>query len=118
MKHETLADFSTNEIEVAIRDNNLIKLRLISISISLFSADLIRAEQICLTLSTHADPTVRGNAILGFGHLARRFGKLPQERILAVIENALMDENSFVRGQADAAADDVEFFLEWKVARE
>lgn len=117
MKYESTPNFSINEAATAIRTDDLTQLRLIPISISMHSSDLIEAEQICLTLSTHADPTVRGNAILGFGHLARRFGKLTHEHILSVIENALTSENNFVRSQAEATADDVEHFLKWTVQR-
>ncbi len=34
-----------------------------------------------------------------------------------VIEAALNDRSDYLRGQADAAADDVEFFLKWEVDR-
>jgi hypothetical protein len=118
MKYEAITDFSKDEMDSALEKGNLELLRLIPISVSLNSNELESAEQICLILSAHKDFTVRGNAILGFGHLARRFGKLTNENILTVIQNALMDENGYVCGQAEAAADDVEHFLKWKVSRE
>jgi hypothetical protein len=34
-----------------------------------------------------------------------------------VIEAALKDEDAYVRGHANDAADEVEFFLKWKVER-
>jgi hypothetical protein len=58
---------------------------------------------------------VRGNAVLGFGHLARRFRRLDEGVVRPIIENALLDADPYVRGQADAAADDVAHFLGWKV---
>lgn len=92
------------------------KLYMVPIAVSLHEPDSLLAERVCLTLSTHADWNVRGNAILGFGHLARRFGKLNfGETIRQLVEDALRDANDYVRGQANAAAGDIEFFLKWQL---
>lgn len=54
----------------------------------------------------------RGNALLGFGHLAQRFRAIPSTALVAAAINAgLADTDAFVRGQADAAADDYEQFI-------
>ena len=34
------------------------------------------AQACCVQLARHRNATVRGNAVNGFGHLARRFGRL------------------------------------------
>ena len=73
------------------------------------------AEAICLRLAAHPDPQVRGNAVLGLGHLARVVGRLNLAVALPVLRAALFDPDAWVRGQADAAADDVEHFLKTKV---
>jgi hypothetical protein len=72
-------------------------------------------DDICLQLSHHADSTVRGNAVLGFGHLARRFGAM-DPRACPVVEKALLDDDRYVRGQAVAVADDLRQFLGWSFA--
>jgi hypothetical protein len=35
----------------------------------------------------------------------------------SVIEDGLRDNDAYVRGHADSAADDVEMFLRWKIPR-
>lgn len=73
------------------------------------------AEMICRQLAAHADPNVRGNALLGFGHLARTSGIIWKPKdVRALVEAGLADPNDYVRGQADADDDDLHHFLEWK----
>lgn len=76
------------------------------------------AEKICRELATHADSNVRGNAILGFGHLARTAGIIwkPKE-VRALVEAGFADPSEYVRGQSEAAADDLRHFLKWKLKR-
>lgn len=85
------------------------------VSLALVDADRDYVETACVELSTHHDELVRGNAILGLGHLARRFGELSTE-CLAIIERGLLDPSRHVRGQAHAAAEDVVTLLGWFVA--
>jgi hypothetical protein len=55
---------------------------------------------------------VRGNALLGFGHLARRFHTIPNRAsVAAAITAGLADADASVRGQAEAAADDFRQFI-------
>jgi hypothetical protein len=76
------------------------------------------AEMICRQLARHADPNVRGNALLGFGHLARTAGIFwkPKE-VRALVEAGLADPDDYVRGQSNAAADDLRHFLKWKLKK-
>jgi hypothetical protein len=72
----------------------------------LYNNDRVFLDALCLALAGHRDEYVRGNAILGFGHIARRFGRVPHQAI-GLIEKALLDESIHVKGQAWAAASDV-----------
>ena len=76
------------------------------------------ADKICRELALHPNFNVRGNAILGFGHLARTAGIIwkPKE-VRALVEAGLADPDEYVRGQAEAAADDLHFFLKWKLEK-
>ncbi|KAB2909368.1 MAG: hypothetical protein F9K40_03865 [Kofleriaceae bacterium] len=85
------------------------------ISLALTDADRAYVESACIDLSQHRDEFVRGNAILAFGHLARRFGELSRG-CAQLIERGLTDPSAHVRAQAWAAADDVQFFLKWSIA--
>ena len=75
------------------------------------------AEHICLGLVGHVDETVRGNAILGLGHIARTCRRLDVARVAPKIRAALADPSEYVRGQAEAAAGDLEVFLGMDVRR-
>lgn len=63
------------------------------------------------------DENARGNAILGLGlgHLSRTEGLSDRSSCIAVIRAGLQDESEFVRGQTNAAADDVEQFQCWAI---
>lgn len=85
-------------------------LRPMIIAMALEEEDLQFAQRMCVELSRHADEIIRGNAILGFGHLARLFGEL-HDRSIDVVRAGLQDKSNYVRGQAHAAASDLKHFL-------
>ena len=72
------------------------------------------AESICVELARHDHPGIRGNAILGLGHIARLHGRLTEQLVKPVIETALGDSDEYAKSNAVSAADDVEFFLKWR----
>ena len=117
MKYEVIAQRSRAEVESAISINDPEELLHAVLSAALYAEDREWAEGVCLGLSNHEHFNVRGNAILGLGHIARIHGDLNELRAKPVIEAALKDENDYVRGHANVAADDVEFFLKWKIER-
>jgi hypothetical protein len=117
MRYEAIEPRSREEIEVAISRNNSDELSNAVVSAALYSNDPEWAEEVCLRLAGHDHPNVRGNAVLGFGHIARIHRRLDESKVKPLIESALRDKSDYVRGQADAAADDVEQFLKWKVGR-
>lgn len=76
------------------------------------------AERVCRRLARHPDPTVRGNALLGFGHLARTVGVMERpEEVRALVCAGLADASDYVRGQAEAATMDLRHFLKWRIRR-
>ena len=115
MQYEIIEPLSKDEIESAISRNDPDELLYAVLSAALHSDDATWAEEICLRLAKHEHFNVRGNAILGFGHIARIHQQLNEVRVKPLIEAALRDESDYVRGQADGAADDVEFFLKWEI---
>jgi hypothetical protein len=117
MKYEPISDLSPGEIEDVIAHDDLERLPIAVLSASLHSADPEWAERICLRLARHEDPRVRGNAILGFGHIARLHGRLTEQVVKPIIEAALNESDEYVRGHADSAADDAELFLKWRCRR-
>lgn len=81
------------------------------IAAALYEDNFDTAYDACVKLGSHPDEVVRGNAILGFGHLARLFGRLGDEAP-SIVKRGLVDDSSYVRGQAHAAAGDLQHFLD------
>ena len=117
MKYDPIELQGKEEIEAAISRDNADELLQAVLSAALYSEDGPWAEEICVRLSGHKHFNVRGNAILGLGHIARIHRKLNEVKVKPLIQAGLSDESDYVRKQADAAADDVELFLKWKLDR-
>ncbi len=103
------------DAEAALERGDPDELLHVAIGVGLYAEDLLWAEAFCLRLAKHPHFNVRGNAILSFGHLARRFGTLSQPESIGVVRSGLADADGYVRGQAAAAADDIEWFAKLKV---
>jgi hypothetical protein len=117
MRYEAIPVFEEGDVEKFLGQDDLDKLRLVALSLALNSGNPEQAEGICLRLANHKDSNVRGNAILGLGHIARIHGTLMEDSARPLVEAALKDTDEWVRGQAEAAADDIEHFLKWKLKR-
>lgn len=91
------------EIEAAMARGDPEELVGVVIDLAFAAEDQGWAEDCCLRLAVHADATVRGNAVIGFVHLAQRFEEIDEERVRPAIEAALGDDKQYVREQAEAA---------------
>lgn len=114
MKYEAIEIYTQTEIDKAVKDNDSEKLLLMVISVALYSDDYEYAENFCIQFSNHKHFNVRGNAILGFGHIARIHRKLNEKKVKPIIKKALKDESEYVRNQAEGVVDDTKHFLKWK----
>lgn len=83
------------------------------VSLALYDSDQAFCEQKFFELAKHDNEYVRGNAILGFGHLARRFGECSPE-VRELVITASRDKSDYVKGQSTSAIDDLTFFLGWQ----
>ena len=101
------------DVEAVIARNDPDELLYVPIAIGMNAHAVSRpwAENICFSLSKHPDFNVRGNAILGLGHIARTCGDLDCEKALPIISAALSDEHQYVRGHANDASMDLEMYL-------
>jgi hypothetical protein len=115
LKYEAIPRMSVQEIEAALVRDRPEELLIAVLAAALYSDDPAWAEGICKRLARHQHFAVRGNAILGFGHLARIHRRLDKEAVLPIIRNGLCDPHEYVRGHSDSAADDVEQYLGWHV---
>ena len=105
------------EVLQIISWNDLNRLYLVPIALGLYSEDLHWAIGKCIDLAVHPDPTVRGNALLSFGHFARRFQTAHRALVEPLIQKGLLDPDPYVRGHAEDAAADIDQFCTWKVSR-
>jgi len=115
MKYETIEQCTLSAAESLLSSGDFNSLAKQIVSISLYEEDLVAAQNICSRVAELSHSAARGNAILGFGHLARRSAFLDKNLVSPLIINALNDTDSYVRSQADAAADDIEQFLGWRL---
>jgi hypothetical protein len=101
------------DVEAVIARGNPDELLYVPIVVGMNAVDFDRewAEGICIALASHANFNVRGNAILGFGHIARTCRYLNAEQIVPIISNALSDPSEYVRDHADNAACDLQVYL-------
>jgi len=117
MQYEDIPKLSHAEVEEALRSDSE-DLSVAVLSAGLFSDDREWGESVCIRAASHGEPKVKGNAILGFGHLARRFGDLVQPKLVTeIIETALNDSSDYVRAQTQSAADDIESFTVYRIHR-
>ncbi len=78
--YEQIRDYSCDEVKTAIQKDDWRELSKVVIGVSMYASDLHYAEGLCVRMAAHENFNVRGNAVLGFGHLARRFKQLlPQQ---------------------------------------
>ncbi len=94
---------SREQAQEALVRNDCDALARVVIAVSLHDPDERFAEELRIRLSGHEHEMVRGNSVLGLGHVARRFGTLDTLRSKPIIEAALKDQSEYVRGQAWAA---------------
>lgn len=115
MRYEELAVGELSEFRDALSRGDTEAAAKLIVGLALHIPDLKNGIEACTEGARAENEVVRGNAILGFGHLARRFRQLDRARIEPLIFAGLMDKSDYVRGQAQAAVDDIEFFLGWKL---
>jgi hypothetical protein len=113
LQYKEIGPLSQEEVAEALQRNDPDVLCRAVLAVALHDQDFERAQALCVELSRHPHFNVRGNAVLGFGHLARIHRQLDREVVQPIIVTALFDSDVFVRGQAHCAYDDTAFFLQW-----
>ena len=113
--YQSIPALSRPEVEAALeRDEPAELLR--AVLAAALHGEPVWAAGICARLARHPHVNVRGNALLGFGHLARLHGDpaIDRSTVEPLVEAGLRDPEAYVRGQADAAIGDLEHFLGWR----
>jgi hypothetical protein len=101
------------DVEAVLRRGDPTELLYAPIVVSMDPPDCRWAQDVCVRLARHPDPTVRGNAILGFGHLARTCRHLDESIVRPLVEAALRDDERHVFGHATDTAADLTHYLGW-----
>lgn len=104
-------------VEEALERDDPVELADLALEIGLDGEPREWAQSCCVQLARHRSASVRGNAIAGFAHLARRFGRLDPGRVRRLVEIALYDPSEAVRVRAADAVDDLLTFLGWEFER-
>lgn len=109
--------WTEDDVEIVIARGDPEELLYVPIVVGMNSDDCEPgwAEKICLQLASHPHFNVRGNAVLGLGHIARTCRALNLELAVPVIAVALHDPHDFVRGHAFTAAENLNTYLGVKV---
>lgn len=104
--------WTEQDVEAVIARGLPDELLYVPIVISMDPPDFEWAQAICISLASHPHFNVRGNAILGFGHLARTCRRIDAATVVPLVAAALHDESAYVRGHADDAAGDLLHYLD------
>ena len=104
-----LETYEHGDVEHALGRDDPAELQQVVVTVAMEDGDYTYAEQLCIRLARHADATVRGNALLGLGHIARRFGHVSVDG-RALVKAGILDQDPHIRLQAESAEDDIETF--------
>jgi hypothetical protein len=113
LKYEEPAEWSRAKVQRALEGDDPEALLRAVIAVSMHEDDWRYAQDLCVRLARHPHFNVRGNAVLGFGHIARIHRRLDRAIVFPIISAALCDQNDYIRGQAHSAKDDTGHFLRW-----
>lgn len=102
-----------NEIEAVVVEDDPDELLGATIEIAMAAQDFAWATEVLILLAEHPNTDVRGNALIGFAHLAERFGALDRAAVEPVLREGLLDSKAHVRDQAQAALDELAESLGW-----
>ena len=111
MTYEDIGRLTPAEVRARLERGEARYLVQVPLAAALHWDDAEEAQKVCFELAGHLDETVRGNAVLALGHIARIHGRLDRQRAAAVLRRARSDLSAYVRGQAEAAGDDIAHFL-------
>ena len=114
-RFESIPEWTKAEVEAAISRNEPEELLYAVLAAALYAEDAAWAEDVCYCLASHAHFNVRGNALLGFAHIARIHRSLDRPRVQPLLEAGMRDRHEYVRGQAYGAVDEIQHFLGWRI---
>jgi len=112
-EYREIGPWKHEDVEQAMRADDIEALLVAVLGVSMHVDDWSYAQDLCVRLSSHPHFNVRGNAVLGFAHIARVHRRLDRAVVQPIIQRALHDADDYVRGHADSAVDDTVIYLKW-----
>lgn len=106
-------DWTEADVNEVVQKGNVEELLYVPVIVGM-NADVCDrewAENICYKLAVYPDDTVRGNAALGLGHIARTCQEINLDIAIPLIRKLLSDRNQYVRSQAATVVDDFRIYL-------
>lgn len=108
-------EHSDSDVYEAIKTNNEEVLKLLPIKLGFNHGNWKFVQDICVLLSEHSHPDIRGNSLNALGYVAMNHKKLEMNIVKPVLLRGLDDENEWVRGKAQDAIDDINLYMKWKI---
>lgn len=102
-----VADDFREQVEAVLAGEDVDDLLGVVIDLSLAAEDRVWAQECLLELAIHEHTDVRGNALMGFAHLAARFGAIDRDQVEPALHAALADDKAHVREQAEACLEEL-----------
>ena len=109
--------WTKEQVEEVIRRDDPDEVLYVPVVVTMDPPDYEWSESICIQLADHTHFNVRGNAILGFGHLARIFG-VASDQARRLVWRASQDGDEYVRSHAEGARDDIEHFTKIRLTEQ
>lgn len=109
-------EFNDAEIMQLIKDDDREALLLLPMKLGFCHESWRFIQDVCKTLSEHPDETIRANSFYGFQYTAMNLGRLEKNIIKPILLRGLKDESSLVREQAQYSIEEINRFMNWRIA--
>ena len=116
MVYRPLEALSQAEIDNIIERNQLEELMLLPLSVGEYHSNWKYAQQICVKLCEHEHASIRANAVLGFGYIARTKGCLEKHIVKPLILRELRS-NPEHSGRIMDAISDINLYMDWQIGK-
>ncbi len=114
MTYEPITYFSVEDINNAIKNNDIEKLELIPLSVGEYCMNWRKGQKLCLLfLKKYDTERIRANAVLGLSYIARNHRRLDKWKVLPFLKKEYKTNKKF-SGIICNAIEDIFLFLHWK----
>ena len=108
-KYQGIAPITRREAEALIQFGSPEEISLALIRLAYHDPDWRWVQDLCISLSSHADKWVRRSSVTCFGHIARIHGVIDKDKVMPVLNRLLLDPE--VKGEAEDAMGDLAVFI-------